>query len=81
MRKVRRQDVAGVGLRGEFTCTVARGVPLLTGISVRCLTAERTFTVDFCTLLPYVYQAAKHWLCDVSTCLARSRSLSVASNP
>ncbi|MHC1949728.1 DUF2478 domain-containing protein [Bradyrhizobium elkanii] len=72
--KLRREDAAGGGLRGEFACTVARGAPLLTVISATCLT-------DFCTRLPYVYQVVKHWLRDVSTCLACSRFLSVASNP
>ncbi|MCA1402172.1 DUF2478 domain-containing protein [Bradyrhizobium sp. BRP56] len=53
-------------MRGDFTYAVVRGAPLLTVISVRCLTAGQTFTGDFCTLLPYVYQVAKHWLCDGS---------------
>ncbi|MGY3582745.1 hypothetical protein ACVIGB_008189 [Bradyrhizobium sp. USDA 4341] len=67
-----RQEAAGGRLRTEFTDPIARGVPLLTAVLVRCLAAWRTFTGDVGTLLFCGRQIAQRWWRDIFTRLARS---------
>ncbi|MGY3131328.1 hypothetical protein ACVWZM_002010 [Bradyrhizobium sp. USDA 4501] len=66
-----RQQATG-RLRAEFVDPVARDVPLLTAVLVRCLAAWRTFTGDVGTLLFCDLQIVQRWWRDISKRLARS---------
>ncbi|MCP1854663.1 hypothetical protein ACVI1L_004586 [Bradyrhizobium sp. USDA 4516] len=67
-----RQQATGGRLRAEFVDPIARDVPLLTAVLVRCLAAWRTFTRDVGTLLFCDRQIVQRWWRDISARLARS---------
>ncbi|MHC2432911.1 DUF2478 domain-containing protein [Bradyrhizobium sp. USDA 4451] len=58
--------------RAEFVDPVARDVPLLTAVLVRCLAAWRTLPANIGKLLFCDRQIVQRWWRYISTCLARS---------